>query len=69
MNNGDLSFDLEKIKGFDAPITIAKAVDHNLDYPFAIDVEDSSYFYANEEDRDSDYDKLKEIVPQFDFID
>ena len=43
MKNGDLAFDLEKIKGFDAPITIAKAFDENLDVPFAIDVEDGSY--------------------------
>jgi hypothetical protein len=69
MNNGDLAFDLEKIKGFDAPITIAKAFDENLDVPFAIDVEDGSYFYGNEAERDADYEALKEIVPQFEFID
>lgn len=67
-NNGDLSNDIQKIESFDLPITVAKAVDFNLDYPYAIDVEDSSYWYANEEERDEDFEKLKSIVPQFSFV-
>jgi hypothetical protein len=57
-NNGDLAFDFDKIKSFDVPITIVKAFDDNLDYPFAIDVEDTSYFYATEKERDEDFNNL-----------
>jgi hypothetical protein len=67
-NNGDLTFDIEKIESFDVPITIAKAFDDNLDYPFAIDVEDTSYFYATQKERDEDFKKLKSIVPKFSFV-
>ena len=67
-NNGDLSFDIEKIESFDVPITVAKAHDPNLDYPFAIDVEDGSYFYAEQKERDEDFEKLKSIVPKFSFV-
>jgi hypothetical protein len=67
-NNGDLSFDIEKIESFDVPITVAKAHDPNLDQPFAIDVEDGSYFYAEQDVRDEDFEKLKSIVPQFSFV-
>jgi hypothetical protein len=66
-NNGDLNFEIEKIKSFDAPISISKEFDKNLDYPFAIDIEDESYFYANQDERDFDYELLKSIVPQFTF--
>lgn len=57
-NNGDLSFDIEKIKSFDVPITVAKSFDTNLDYPFALDIEDSSYWYAEQKERDEDFEKL-----------
>ena len=67
-NNGDLTFDIEKIESFDVPISIAKAFDDNLDYPFAIDVEDTSYFYATQKERDEDFEKLKSIVPKFSFV-
>jgi hypothetical protein len=67
-SNGDLSFDIEKIESFDAPITVAKAYDQNLDYPFAIDIEDGSYFYAEQKERDADFEKLKSIVPKFSFV-
>ena len=67
-HNGDLSFEIEKIKSFDAPISISKEYDANLDYPFAIDVEDNSYFYPEQKERDEDYEKLKLIVPQFSFV-
>lgn len=66
-HNGDLSFDIEKIMSFDAPISISKEYDSNLDYPYAIDVEDGSYFYPEQKERDEDYQKLKLIVPQFSF--
>jgi hypothetical protein len=67
-NNGDLSFDIEKIESFDVPITVAKAYDQNLDYPFAIDVEDGSYFYPEQKERDEDFEKLKSIMPKFSFV-
>lgn len=67
-NNGDLSFDIEKIESFDVPITVSKEYDSNLDYPFAIDVEDTSYWYAEQEERDADFEKLKSIVPKFSFV-
>lgn len=68
LNNGDLDFDFEKIASFDAPITIAKSCDENLDYTYAIDVEDSSYWYANVKERDEDFETLKKLLPKFDFI-
>ena len=67
-NNGDLAFDLEKIKSFDAPITVSKQYDENLDYPYSIDVEDSSYFYANKKERDSDYELLKIFAKNLTFF-
>lgn len=66
--NGDLEIDISKIVSFDPPITVAKAYDQNLDYPYALDVEDSSYFYSNQIDRDDDFETLKLIVPQFSFV-
>jgi len=47
-SNGDLSFNLERIKSFDAPISISKEFDSNLDYPYAIDIEDESFFYPEQ---------------------
>lgn len=61
-NNGDLSFDLEKIERFDVPVIISKEYDQNLDYPFAIDVADSSYWYAEQEKRNEDFKRLKAIM-------
>jgi len=66
--NGDLSFDIEKIQSFDVPITVSKCFDGNLDYPYGLDVEDTTYFYSNIEERDSDFELLKTIVPQFSFV-
>jgi hypothetical protein len=67
-NNGDLSFDIDEIESFDAPITVSKEYDSDLDNPFAIDVEDTSYWYAEQVERDADFEKLKSIVPKFSFI-
>lgn len=67
-NNSDLEFAIEKIVSFDVPITVAKAFDANLDYPYAIDVEDGSFFYPDAESRDADFNKLKAIVPYFSFV-
>ena len=54
--------EIDKIKSFACPTSITVNEDYNLDYPFILDVEDSSYFYANKLDRDSDYIKLKELL-------
>ena len=69
MNNGDLSFDLDKIiwnqESIETDLTkmaVNKAEDFNLDQPYAIDVEDTSYFYANEKERDEDFDLLCEAL-------
>jgi hypothetical protein len=67
-HNNDLQFELEKIKSFDAPITVAKAYEEELNNHYAIDVEDSSYWYAEQDDRDEDFEKLKSILPNFTFI-
>ena len=67
-NNSQLTFDVERIQNFDVPITVAKAFDSNLDYPFAIDVEDESYFYPEQAERDEDFERLKSIVPKFSFV-
>jgi len=67
-NNADLEFYIDKIQSFDVPITVAKAFDDNLDYPYAIDVEDESFFYISQVERDTDFDKLKSVVPQFSFV-
>ena len=67
-NNADLEFSIEKIQSFDVPITVAKVFDDNLDYPYAIDVEDGSFFYISQVERDIDFDKLKSVVPQFSFV-
>ena len=67
-NNADLEFFIDKIQSFDVPITVAKAFDDNLDYPYAMNVEDESFFYISQVERDTDFDKLKSVVPQFSFV-
>jgi hypothetical protein len=67
-NNADLEFYIDKIQSFDVPITVAKAFDDNLDYPYAMNVEDESFFYITQMERDTDFDKLKSVVPQFSFV-
>lgn len=67
-NNGDLNFDIQKIESFDAPITVAKSFEPTLDCPYALDVEDTTYWYAEEKERDEDFEKLKSVVPRFSFV-
>jgi hypothetical protein len=69
MNNQDLKRDLEKIKDFDPPITVAKAYEKDFDYPFGLDIEDTAYWYAEQKERDEDFCALKKEVPTFSFID
>ena len=61
-HNGDLNFEIDKIKSLVCHTSITVNEDYNLDYRFILDVGDSSYFYANKLDRDSDYIKLKELL-------
>ena len=61
-HNGDLNFEIDKIKSLVYHTSITVNEDYNLDYRFILDVGDSSYFYANKLDRDSDYIKLKELL-------
>lgn len=60
--NIDLSMDLEKIRGIKNElgnkICISKSEDFNLTYPYAIDVEDFSFYYPNPEERDADFELL-----------
>jgi len=67
-NNGDLSFDIQKIESFDVLITVAKSYNPTFDYPHALDVEDTTYWYAEEKERDEDFEKLKLVVPKFSFV-
>lgn len=67
-NNSDLQFSIDRIQSFDVPITVAKAYDENLDYPYAIDVEDESFFYLFPFERDADFDKLKKLIPKLSFV-
>ncbi len=66
-SNNDLQFAIEKLRSFDPPITVTKATDENLENCFAIDVEDQSFWYENESDRDSDFEKLKAELTEFTF--
>lgn len=74
MHNLDLRFDLEKIARYEPPITVAKAYEPQFESedesgcPYAIDIESGSYWYANEQERNEDYDKLMMLFPQFYFV-
>ena len=39
-------------------MAVSKEEDFNLDFPYLIDVEDTSYSYATEEERDDDFEEL-----------
>ena len=67
-NNNDLNFDIEKIQSFNPPITVSTEYENSFEYPFAIDVEDTSYWYINETDRNDDFEKLKSMFPKFSYI-
>jgi hypothetical protein len=52
--NQNLKFDFDKIKSYDEiSIRFDKVSDN--DYPYVLDINDNSYFYANDEDRAHDY--------------
>ena len=61
LSNSNLRRDIEKHQSADE-------VDISIDFhvtEWVIDVNDSSYFYANKADRDKDCDTLKDIFPDF----
>ena len=69
LSNGDLKFSIEKIidnqesiEEENQKMVVSKSVDFDLDNPYAIDVEDESYFYANEKERNNDYRVLCKIL-------
>jgi hypothetical protein len=69
LSNGDLKFNMERIldnqvslEEDNQKLAIAKSEDFDLDNPYAIDVEDTSYFYAEETERDNDYSLLCKIL-------
>ena len=64
-NNVDLGIDLENIKEMrlNGDCAIESNEDFNLGYSYCIDVEDESYWYANEEERNEDLKRLiKELM-------
>lgn len=67
LNNQDLAFNMERILSMDLPIVLSLEYDANLDNPFAIDIEDNSYFYDNEAERDSDYINLYHMLQPLGF--
>ena len=60
LSNGDLAFDLEKIKGYHRPKLVKSWFENDGEKTYTIEVSDSSYFYINVEDRDEDFRKLWE---------
>lgn len=70
LKNQDLAFNMVRILSMDLPIVISKEHDANLDNPFAIDIEDNSYFYANEAECNSDYLNLYSMLRPlgYDFV-
>jgi len=60
-HNGDLAFDLEKIKGYDKP-KIKKDSYENEDVVYTIEVNDNSYMYFGKKERDKDYKTLSDII-------
>lgn len=62
LTNSQLRFDVEKIKSYDRPIAIETEVDNNFDDPYTLEINDNSYFYTNEQDRNNDFDLIKKIL-------
>lgn len=69
MKNKDLLNDLEQIRATKKDLSIngqnlaiEATEDFNLDLPYALDVEDTSYFYSNAKDRDTDMSNLYKLL-------
>jgi hypothetical protein len=62
-NNGDLRNDWAKHQSADEiKISREHDADVNEDYPYILTINDSSYFYANQKERNEDYDIAKKIL-------
>lgn len=61
--NQQLTFDLPKILEYDKPVNLFADYDSNLITPYILTVQDNSYFYINQKDRDDDFVLLKLVVP------
>jgi hypothetical protein len=61
-SNNQIAFDIEKLKSFDNPEIVCSYDESQEEPMFILDVNDESYFYINEIDRDADCEKLKEIL-------
>ncbi len=66
-NNNDLKNDIEKIKGYNTA-EIKSSCDKNLDAPYILDINDSSYFYTYREERDVDFERIKAILKNLPFL-
>ena len=60
-NHSSLNFDIDKLMAFDN-LNVSTTEEYHLEYPFVIEVNDSSYFYASRKDRDADFIKLKKCI-------
>lgn len=67
-NNKDLSFDLEEILKLKPPVNVFKGHAHNLSKPFALDIKYKTYWYSDQNKRDADFETLKTIAPNFNFL-
>jgi hypothetical protein len=62
-NNGDLRSDFEKHQSADyTTILVDYDADTNEDYPYILTINDDSYFYASEKERDEDEKLAKKIL-------
>ena len=63
-NSNELTNYVNGIVSFDVPITVSK----ENTVSFTLVVENDKFLYSTESKRDSDFDKLKSIVPHLSFI-
>jgi len=73
--NGDLGSDLERIitkaeslYESNENIAITSDYEENLEYPFGILAEDTTYWYSDEDDRDADLKILLQIISSYFFM-
>lgn len=61
---GTITSNMESLESTDEKMAVVISEDSNLDVPYAIDIEDTSFFYHNIEDRNEDFDKLCAVLTQ-----
>ena len=68
MKNKQLQFDLEKLLSYDEYCYSDITTDYDEKLGYILDIKDNSYFYNNEEDRDSDDRNIYNLLSEkFDF--